>query len=172
MCHQAKHAKIFHEVEKIMVGYICNWQQIMCMALIWFCIARVSQGRGSKITFWKFHKMCEKCVILNVTFLHLFGMFCDLWLNFETSRISSVRKPWGLNSAILSTKFLLNATLAWMPNIEQAIKTLWHVVCVALPVGKWSSHTSPVHCSTVSSPGLSGVQREHTRGYCWFVCSN
>ena len=25
MCYQVKHAKIFDEVEKILVDYICNW---------------------------------------------------------------------------------------------------------------------------------------------------
>ncbi len=29
-------------------------------------------------------KISQKCVIFNVTFLHLFGMFCKSWLNFET----------------------------------------------------------------------------------------
>ncbi len=53
----------------------------MCIVLICFYIAHVSQGWGSKIIFWKFHKNVWFSMWL---FWTSFGMFCDSWLNFET----------------------------------------------------------------------------------------
>ena len=47
----------------------------------------------------------HKCVIFNVTFLHLFGIFCDSWLNFEISHIICHQFPTQPSKFLHLTKY-------------------------------------------------------------------
>ncbi len=80
MCYQAKHAKIFDEVEKILVHYICYW----------YLYCTCEPGLGSKIISWNFHKMWPFCTCLEcfVT-CDSFEASCNICRHFLTQLMES-----------------------------------------------------------------------------------
>ncbi len=102
------------------------------MVLICFHIAHVSQGWGSRIIFWKFHQNVwflmwpfHTCLIFDVTVLHLFRMFYDLWLYFETSCIIWHQFPTQPTESF-STSPNIFACYAWQHILTLDEKSKWN----------------------------------------------